>query len=208
MSRLLTNICLTAAALLINGCVTDSHPAAPNAKINAKPETATIGYWAAKPATVRVTADDYDQLWDACDAVSHKYLMAIDRTDYRNGVMTTRPLISKYFFEFWRDDVASFDDTADSSLATYRRTVRYEISKRSDHEFAADIKVIVERSSTFERRVTTAVQYRDAFAAPPPGTEYHADDGTVQPYQTWYAVGRDPQLEASIGKKLQAMLLK
>ena len=203
---MIRRVAILSMTALLSGCVTDSRPAAPGAFINAKPDTVTVGYWAAKPGTVRDMARDYDQLWNACDEVSHKYLFWVDRTDYRNGVMTTQPLISKCFFEFWRSDVVSLDETANSSLATFRRTVRYEISKADDGGYAAVVKVIIERSSTFERRVTTAVQYRDAFTAPPPGTEFHGDDGTVQPYQTWYAVGRDPELEASIGKSLQTMV--
>ncbi len=194
------------SSLLLSGCVTDSRPAAPGALINAKPETATVPYWAEKPATVFVIARSYDRLWDACDAVSHQYLFSIDRTDYRNGVMTTRPLVSKYVTEFWRNDVVGFSELANSTLAVYRRTIRYEITRQDDQHFSAGVKVIVERSATFERRVTTAIQYRDSFTAPPPGAEFHADDGTVQPFQTWYAVGRDPAMEEAIVKSLESTL--
>ncbi len=199
-------VCLAFIPTLLAGCVTESHPAAPGALINAKPETATVSYWAQKPATVSVTDSNYDRLWDACDTVSHQYLFAIDRTDYRNGVMTTRPLVSKYLTEFWRSDVVGVSELADSTLAVYRRTIRYEIATHDDQHYSAVVKVVVERSSTFDRRMTTAIQYRDAFSAPPPGTEFHAEDGSTQPFQTWYAVGRDPALEEAIGRSLQATL--
>jgi len=159
-----------------------------------------------QPATAHVVATNYDQLWNACDKVAHSFLFSIDRTDYREGVLTTKPLTSKYFAEFWRNDVTFSEDLAQSSIATYRRTIRFELHNTDDGRYAANVKVIVERSSTFERRVTTAIQYQDAFAGPPPGTEFYAEDGTVQPYQNWYAVGRDSALEAVIASKVEAAL--
>ena len=194
-------IAATLTALGLTGCVTGpSRPNSATSVTNVKPETATVTYWVSQPATAYIDADNYDALWNACDKVAHRYLFSIDRTDYREGVLTTKPLISKYFTEFWRNDVTYSSDLADSSLATYRRTIRFELSKTEDSRYQAAVKVIVERCSTFERRVTTAIQYKDAFVAPPPGTEFYADDGTVQPYQNWYAVGRDPALEQAIAE--------
>jgi hypothetical protein len=192
---------------LLPGCITGSAPTVDTTAVtDVDPATATVQYWVDQPATVEVSANDYDRLWNACDHVSNALLFSIDRTDYRDGVMTTKPLISKYFAEFWRRDVTFSEDLAQSSIATYRRTIRYELHRTDDGRFTADVKVIVERSSSFERRVTTAIQYRDAFAGFPPGTEFYADDGSVQPQQTWYAVGRDHAMEEVIGDKLRAAL--
>ncbi|CAN5384188.1 hypothetical protein BH10PLA1_BH10PLA1_11100 [soil metagenome] len=191
--------------LLAGGCV--NGPSRPvNAETAVKRDTATIQYWIDQPATIRVTADNYDQLWRACDRVAHRYLFAIDRTDYREGLLTSQPMISKYFTEFWRSDVVTAADMANSTLATYRRTLRYEMRPTPDGKFEAAVKVIVERSTSFERRVTTAIQYRDAFSGFSPGTEFYAEDGSVQPAQTWYAVGRDLALETEIGKRVQDSL--
>jgi len=203
-SRVRRGAAMIGALLLATtgGCVSStSRPT--NAVTAVKPETSTIQYWLDQPVTVRVTAKNYDELWKACDHVSHRYLFAIDRNDYREGLMTTLPMISKYFTEIWRSDVITASDMANSTLATYRRTVRYEIRRTADNQFEAAVKVIVERSTSFERRVTTAIQYRDAFKGFPPNTDFYADDGSKQPEQTWYAVGRDSALESAIGKKLQ-----
>ena len=189
------------------GCVngTARSPSS-TAETKVKPETATIQYWVNQPVTTRVTSSNYDALWNACDRVAWSYLFQIDRTDYREGVLTTKPLVSKYFLEFWRNDVGYSSQLENSSLAVYRRTIRYEIKPTPDGKFEAGVKVVIERSSTFERRVTTAIQYRDAFDGPRPGTKFYADDGGVQPYQTWYAVGRDADLEASIGRNVEKEL--
>ncbi len=197
----------TLASLLLAGCVNSNPRAGSGNSVTAvKPETATIQYWVDQPASTVITADDYDKLWKACDHVAISYLFAIDRTDYREGVLTTKPLISKYFTEFWRNDVPYSEDLAQSSIATYRRTIRFEIQKTDAGQFEAAVKVIIERSSAFERRVTTAIQYRDAFGAFPPGTEFYDDEGVRQSQQSWYAVGRDKVLEAQIGRKIQNAL--
>lgn len=194
-------------ALLLTGCVSSNpRSGAGNAVTSKKPETATIQYWVDQPARTTVKANDYDQLWNACDRVAIRYLFAIDRTDYREGLLTTKPLISKYFVEFWRNDVQFSEDLAQSSIATYRRTIRFEIHKSDDGRFEAAVKVIVERSSAFEHRVTTAIQYRDAFGAFPLGTEFFDDEGVKQSQQSWYAVGRDTALEVELGKKIQNAL--
>lgn len=196
---------------MLAGCADDStvRPAGGAVATAVSPQTASLDYWIDQPASSFVASPDYNLLWAACDAAARDYLFAIDRTDYRQGVLTTKPLISKHWAEVWRRDVTRGEDVAQSSLATYRRTIRYELRKNKDDQaYEARVKVVIERSSTFERRVTTAIQFRDAFGAYPTGTEFVADDGTQLPSQYWYAVGRDEDLEKALAETVREKLVR
>jgi hypothetical protein len=170
------------------------------------PVTATPRHWWEKPATATVTAGNYDRLWAACDAAIRSFRFIPDVQNYRQGIMTSKPLLSRGGAEFWRNDVLDGDDLAHSTLATYRRTIRYEITETDAGRFVLAIKVLVERSSTFERRVTTGIQYREAFGARTPGTEFRSDDGAEQPVQYWYATGRDTTLESALADEIRERL--
>src|SRR5207245_5438405 len=61
----------------------------------------------------------------------------LDREDYREGLLTTLPLVSKQSFEIWRRDVVTVPAIAQSTLATFRRTVRFQFSKREDGGYIA-----------------------------------------------------------------------
>ena len=172
------------------------------------PISATPAFWMEKPVTAHVSSPNYDRLWAACDAAVRHYHFIPDVLNFRQGVMTTKPLVSKGVGEFWRNDVVDGNDLAHSTLATYRRTIRYDIDKVGDDSYQVGVKVLVERSSAFERRVTTGIQFRDAFGPFPPGSEFRSDDDVVQPAQYWYAVGRDDALETALAQQIQDHLAK
>ena len=54
-----------------------------------------------------MASDDFDDLWEAARRVARRMGMRIDRSDVRNGVMTTAPNISQQFFEIWRGDAVT-----------------------------------------------------------------------------------------------------
>lgn len=201
---------LLAAVLMVGGCVTGpSRSSDVGRQATAiDPVTATPRHWLDQPATATVTALHYDRLWTACDAAARRYGFTPDVQNYRQGVMTSKPLTSKGVGEFWRRDVLDSDDLAHSTLATYRRTIRYDINKTPDDQYEVGVKVLVERSSQFERRVTTGIQFRDAFGLYPPGMEFRADDGTELPAQYWYATGRDTTLENALAETIREKLAK
>ena len=69
----------------------------------------------------------------------------LDRQDFRAGVITTKPLVSKQFWELWRNDVVTLSDMANSSLATHRRTLRFDIDRKDAGGYVATPRVVVER---------------------------------------------------------------
>ena len=168
-------------------------------------------YWYDLPATSTVTADDFDNLWAACERAVRDRGFRVNREDYRSGVMTTHPLISKQFFELWRRDVVTFPGVAESSLHTLRRTVRFEIAAKEDGSFQASPKVVVERYSVVEHRITSPSQYRDIYALTREESLRDEDrqrnpllqqEGIPPSY--WYAIGRDGALEKTLATAIAA----
>lgn len=209
--RALALLLLPAPAIVLplGGCTSDA-PAVPATQpvtaIDAR--LARPDYWYAQPATATVVAGNFDALWSAADAAARTRFFPIDRRDVRGGLMTTEPMVSKQWFEPWRQDVLEGDALADSSLATIRRTVRYEFERRDDGSFAVTPKVLIERYSVAENRVTSVVLYRAAFRAgrTTDQTAYgtrETDRGVYLPSRYWYAVGRDVALEQALAGDIQ-----
>jgi hypothetical protein len=173
------------------------------------PKLADPAYWYNRPATTTVTADDFDQLWAACERAARDRGFRVDREDFRGGVMTTQPLISKGAVEFWRRDVVTLPDVAESTLHTMRRTIRFEIKAREDGAYEAAPKVLIERYSVIEHRITSATQYREIYALTreeATRTEHRQRNPLLEqegiPTFYWYAVGRDGSLEKKLAEAI------
>lgn len=205
MSRVCHSIVVLVA--LIGGSPGCSNSAGGPRATDADPKLATAAHWLAQPATDTVTHGDYDALWEACTGAARWRGFRVDRTDYRRGVMVTHPLASKQFFEVWRRDVSTFSDLAESTLATMRRTIRFEIERRDDGTFACVPKVLVERYAQTERRITSVTQYRESFSNVPGvlGSR-ERDKGVNVPVVYWYATGRDEVLERQLAEGIRARL--
>jgi hypothetical protein len=207
MNRVRVNFsCVALSALVLTGCSSSNQPA-PAAALTTQPLVmSTPIYWLRQEPVAGVVYRDFDRLWNAAEGVAREYLFSIDRTDYRGGLLTTDPMISKQFFEFWRKDVATADDLAESSLATVRRTLRFEFEKSGDGSFVVSPKVLIERYTLAERRLTAAMQYQTAFNGPQVIGSREADIGRAVPAAAWYATGRDYALERKIAESLQNKL--
>ncbi len=192
---------ITTAALLTAGCSTS---ATSPALTQGDPALATQAHWIAQPAVATVQHDDYDRLWEACRQTARWRGFQIDRADYRNGLLVSRPLISKQLFEVWRRDTMRVSDMAESTLATIRRIVRFEISKQEDGTFACVPKVVIERYTSTERRITTVTQYRESFSIEPEQGSREKDKGVNVPDTYWYATGRDAVLEKDLAEGIRS----
>src|SRR5918992_998185 len=95
-------------------------------------EKSTKAYWLKQPDTDAVTHDDYDELWEACADTARWRGFRVDRTDYRGGLLTTWPLVSKQAFEPWKKDVVTLPDLAESTLASMRRIIHFQIERSED----------------------------------------------------------------------------
>ncbi len=162
-----------------------------------------------QPSGVSVVATDFDRLLDATDDVSRDLLFKPAVRDYRSGIYRTEPMISAQWFEFWRADVQTGADAAESSLSKTRRTLTVRIEKDSAGKFIAKPEVLVERYSLAERRLTTAAGYRSIYRERyrPTGNSL-SDAGITAPDAYWYSVGNDPELERYVAEKIEARLAK
>jgi hypothetical protein len=161
-------------------------------------------YWD-KPGVVRIPARDFDRLWVACRATCRQYLFRIDRLDYREGVMTSVPTITSQFFEPWRRDNSTGYDVAQSSIATFRRTIRFEIARKDDGTFELTPKVLLEREVLEGRRITAAIRYQTAFSGEQPGSAHDHEDQPAA-ITFWYATGRDYDLEKRLADSVLSNL--
>jgi hypothetical protein len=166
------------------------------------PRTAEDWYWYSQPAVETVESPDFAPLWRACREAAVKAGFTIDRQDYRTGLLTTRPLISKQVFEPWKSDVVTAHDLIQSTLATIRRTVHFQVTKRPDGGYEVAPKVVVERYEFAEHRITSVVQYRDVFRLTREEAFRRRDLQTnpgqatvIPPPDYWHSIGRDPALE-------------
>jgi hypothetical protein len=196
---------------LLGGCAlrqpASSRAAAPATQPS--PQTARPPYWLKKPAVARVEAKNFDALWRGCEEAARHFGFVLDRQDFRGGVITTQPLTSKQFWELWRNDVATFQDVANSSLATYRRTLRFDVEKTGAGGYVAEPRVVIERFSRTEQPITSSVYLRNAFR-----TQRHSrnwgtaetDRGVQLPRQYWYATGRDYVLEKDVAREVSKQL--
>jgi len=190
---------------LLPGCIIGpSNPAATRPATEIDPEQATPQYWIDQPSAAHVHSDQFQPLWDACCDSARDRFFHIDRNDYREGLLTTFPVISQQFFEPWRRDVGDGGELLQSTLATVRRTLRFEIVRTGDFWTMTPI-VLVERYSLAERRITSVTQYRTIVqgSADP---DRLAPDGSRIPNSYWYAIGRDTALEKTLADEIHDRL--
>lgn len=183
------------------------NPAATQPATAINPQTTQPSYWLGQPAVAHVRSRHFDALWDACrDAVQSDGFL-VDRRDYREGLMTSLPLISKQAYEFWRADVVDVHDLAQSSLDMLRRTIRITFRRLPDGTFEATPKVLVERDSLIGRRITSVDQYQNAFSIQAQDVARETEkSGTDIPPEYWYPIGRDKALEKQIAQSVRDRL--
>ena len=172
------------------------------------PASANPDYWYAQPATANVSAGDFDKLWNACERALRARRFTPDRMDYRYGVMTSEPLTSRQFWEVWRSDVVDSHDLMESSIATQRRTIRFDLSRSPDGAAAAIPRVVIECFTAPEHRITVALNYR-AVLSPMERTASLSPQSISQPgIRHWYALRRDTELEKALAQDVQNNLAR
>ena len=197
----MTRYALLLSVLLVAGC---SHVDQSPALTQTDPKLVTQAHWINQPAAASVGHDNYDELWQAAVGAARFRGYRPDRIDYRNGMFQTYPVVSKQIFEFWRRDVASWPDLNESTLATVRRIVRFEIGKRDDGTFECVPKVIVERYSSAERRITTITRYRETFSIATAQCNRERDRGVELADTYWYAIARDETMEKQLADAVKS----
>jgi hypothetical protein len=210
-TALVTGATTVAIALgWLSGCVlAPSNPAATQPSTAVDVATSQPTYWLSQPSVAEIHGSDFNTLWESAKDTVRSYQFTLDRQDYRSGVITTAPEISKQIFEFWRNDAGTAYDAWSATMGAVRRTIRFEVARNPDNTFTMVPKVLVERQSIFERRVTDVSQYRFAFSGPvrvqPARTVVSLDPETYQdvPVKYWYATGRDLAMEKELAERVR-----
>jgi hypothetical protein len=196
-------VTLSLLAGVFTGC---SHVHQSPALTETDQKLASQAYWIAQPANASVTHDNYDALWEAAIGAARWRGFRPDRIEYRSGVLVTYPLVSQQLFELWRRDTPNLIDQTENTLATVRRIIRFEINKRDDGTFELVPKVLVERYSSSERRITSVTQYRETFNIEAEYGNKERDKGVNLPTTYWYTTGRDDSLERELAKGIRSRL--
>lgn len=153
------------------------------------------------PCNVQVQLPDeeaYRQFWShSVNSVRH-FGYELDRVDPAAGVITSEPLTSKQWFEFWRNDTLGADQVGEASLHTMRRAVRVEVQPtlQDKNEYVVSVRVNVERISQIERQVTVTSAGAQTMTGKLPPVQQAGSPAEAQPH--WVDLGRDRTLEAAI----------
>ncbi|MBV8781750.1 MAG: hypothetical protein JO353_10170 [Phycisphaerae bacterium] len=194
------------------GCITHmQNPATTQPVTFQDLSTTQPTFWLQQPAAASVSSPSFDRLWSAAEQVARNYLFSLDRQDYRQGVLTTVPLVSAQWFEPWRRDLNTLHDYEESNLASIRRTIRVDFVNNQDGTFTATPRVIVERKTMAEIRITAITSYRSVFVPAAKARDQQvgtteSDLGVQLPRQYWYALGRDQNFERVIADKMEQQL--
>lgn len=168
------------------------------------PVEATPDYWWDKPAESRAAAPDFDRAMDACKSVLREKFFDVDRVDARDGVVTSLPSTNSQWFEPWRQDNTTAGDVTRSSIATYRRTVRFDVARSPEGTFVVTPRVLVERQSVAGRRISGVLGFQTFTAIDQTSLPAADAAGAPAPATYWYAVGRDTALEARLAEEVGA----
>ena len=136
----------------------------------------------------------FDHLWTSCQEVLRRHRFELDRVDRRSGTITTFPVTSQSFLEFWRHDVDTAFDLMEATLRTVRRKAAVQVD-RNPAEATARITVTVPRQTfaTPERQFNSSSAALRVFGEELPGVR-------GEPYLTkqddyWIDDGRDGMME-------------
>jgi hypothetical protein len=197
---------------LIGGCIlSPQNPAATQPVTVLDLSTTQPSHYLQQPAAAAVNSANFDRLWKASEQVCRNHLFTLDREDSRSGNLTTMPLVSAQWFEPWRRDVRTVHDVEESSSATIRRTVHFNLTRNDDGTYMSTPRVIVERATISEQRITSVTDYVSIYnPVRDPTDQQHgtieSDLGFILPPRYWYVLGRDPEFEKVLADEVLRQL--
>ena len=156
------------------------------------------------PVQADVIADDptaFEDLWETILRVLRRADLRPDRQDRREGIITTFPVTSQQWFEFWRNDAMGAYQWAESSMQTVQRQAVVRIRRLPEPgRYRVTVKVDVFRFSTPERQVTTPSGALAMFSSRLP-TEQGELAGPAEGAH-WVHLGRDPRMEGALLRRI------
>ncbi len=135
-------------------------------------------------------AGEYEILFDACLDTLRDHRFKLDRVDRHEGTITTFPVTSQQFFEFWRNDVYTAYDLVEASLLTIRRRVEIRLlGQGSPLHKKLVITVHRERFSTPDRQYNTSAAAFRVYSRSLPSTS--GEIVVPKRDDVWLEAGRD-----------------
>ncbi|MCJ7693733.1 MAG: hypothetical protein MUO22_10030 [Sedimentisphaerales bacterium] len=154
-------------------------------------------YSGKKVEQLRISGGGKAEAMVAAEMVLGKMGFAISKSDFESGYITTRPLRTGQFFEFWRSDAVGEFNSAESNLHCIRRTVVIDVTKEAEQLYV-DCDVSVERLSLSEAPLGSRSEAYDKFPQSSrlerSGLESIERDLRESRGAEWIDLGGDPEL--------------
>jgi len=146
-------------------------------------------------------SQDADAMWTTIQDTLREDFMPLDRVDRAAGVMTTIPVMSQHWFEFWRHDVATRRDALESTLNPIRRWVEVHVGFDDARNWTR-LTVVVhkQRLSSPDRQFNSSGAAYQYFGNSLPST---TGKPTVSAKDDrWIDIGTDPAMEEFLLNKM------
>lgn len=148
--------------------------------------------------------ESYDAIWSSLREALHDEGFRLALVDRFNGRVTTEPVVSQHFFEFWRRDVATPEDWCQATLNPIRRRVEVILPPPADGAQEVELQVTVHKERLFspERQFNESGAFFQFFGYALPSV---AGGGELHPKtDRWIPVGED----AAMAQVYLAAILK
>lgn len=145
-----------------------------------------------------------EAVWEGMKDTLRRSRLTLDRVDRRGGVITTRPELSRHWFEFWRRDARTFHDKFESSVNPIRRWVEVHVEP-ADDDGGSTVEVAVhkQRLSSPDRMFNSSGAAYQFFGEALPSTT--GAPRVSRADERWLDLGRDPALEDYLLQKFLAL---
>ena len=97
------------------------------------------------PTELTPAEKNFQAVWDASNEVLSSYRYPVARRARRAGLITTKPMASRHFFEWWRRDKASASGALENSVQPIYREVSVQISRTDKGKYHPVVSVTVSR---------------------------------------------------------------
>lgn len=193
--RSVLTICAAAfLALVLGGCAQHTQPVAPI-------EPHTRGQ------------ENFTATWDATLEILRRYYFEVDRRDRRAGVINTRPMVSRHWFEFWRGDSYTLASAVESSMQTVLRMAEVTIRPSSPgaDTYTVSVKVTAAISNRPDAQITSTSEAYALFATlsgDEKGRAKYLMNSDTNTNKARSRVYRDSDLEQRLTAEIQAEAAK
>jgi len=141
----------------------------------------------------------FDDVWTVCLASLQDRGLSVDRQDRRFGLIVSEPVVGKQFFEFWRNDAVTSDDTWTSSLHTVRRIVSIHVVSQGPMHFEVRVEAQAQRVNIpADQLDNTAEAFEMIRTHGVPASPSRRDYTRPKAELIWVDIGREHALEQYI----------